>query len=191
VTAAYSDGTILRLRIWQKSLVLDIINRTGQATSLEFGQLSGLTDPHAFYVPPITYGANSPTVLRSTAAGRTVFTSLWLDLYRSNGSQPFGAEYAAGAIARINGGVRYLPRTDGMRNPLFERLFLTVSPRLEEVLPVIPNPVGLHAHQAVDRLWQETWGPADYAKEEKRSQILRVYGIEKLIQCNHEITRRD
>jgi hypothetical protein len=191
ITAEYTDGTILRLQIVQKSLIIDVINRSGKATDLHFGQFTNVQQPRAIYIPYITYGGSHPTVLLSRAGNRWVFTSLWLDWYRSNGSEPYGAEYAAGEVARINGGVRYHPKTDGTRNPMFERIFLTVSPMLEEVLPTIANPVGLHAKMAVDRLWQETWGPADYEQEMKRSRRLRAYGIEKLIQCNHEITWRD
>jgi len=40
-------------------------------------------------------------------------------------------------------------------------------------------------------LWQESWGPRDFEKEHERSRRLRAYGIEKLIQCNHEIAWRD
>jgi hypothetical protein len=65
-------------------------------------------------------------------------------------------------------GVRYLPRTDGQRNPMFERVFLTLSPVFEEVLPKVPNPVGLHAREAVDRVWQMTWGPPDYVQHLRR-----------------------
>jgi len=68
---------------------------------------------------------------------------------------------------------------------------VTVSPALEEVFPTIPNPVGLHADLAVDRLWQQSRGPDNYAAQMKRSRMLRAYGIEKLIQCNHEQTWRD
>ena len=191
VIAQYTDGTLLRLQIAQKSLVVDVINRTGKATELRFGQFTGVVQPRAIYVPYITYGGSHPTVLQSRAGNRWLFSSLWLDWYRSNGSEPYGAEYAAGSVARIHGGIRYLPKTDGNRNPMFERLFITVSPMFEEVLPVIANPVGLHAKMAVDRLWQETWGPADYEAEKKRGRMLRAYGIEKLIQCNHEISWRD
>lgn len=191
VTAEYDDGTTLRLRLWQKSLVVDVINRTGQATELHFGQVSGVEEPRTVWIPYITYGGSHPSVLLSKAGRKWVFTSLWLDWYRSNGSEPYGAEYAGQDVARINGGVRYHPRTDGTRNPLYERVFLTVSPTFEEVLPTIANPVGLHAQQAVDRLWQESWGPSDYEKEMRRSRRLRAYGIEKLIQCNHEIAWRD
>lgn len=191
ITAEYDDDTILRLQFVQKSLIVDVINRTGRATELRFGRFKGVQQPRALYIPYITYGSSHPTVLLSQAGNRWLFTSLWLDWYRSNGSEPYGAEYAAGDIARIHGGVRYHPKTDGTRNPLFERLFLTVSPVLEEVLPTIANPVGLHARQAVDRLWQESWGPDNYENQMKRSRMLRAYGIEKLIQCNHEISWRD
>jgi hypothetical protein len=191
VTAEYDDGMTLQLRIWQKSLVVDVIDRTGRATDLSFGQVSGLKQPRTVPIPYITYGGSYPCVLLSHAGRRWVFSSIWLDWYRSNGSEPYGAAEVGEGMARINGGVRYHPRTDGTRNPLYERFFLTLSPLLEEVLPVIPNPVGRHARQAVDRLWQESWGPDDYEKQMKRSERLRAYGITKLIQCNHEIAWRD
>ncbi len=191
VVARYEDGTLLRLRIWQKSLVIDIINRSGQATELTLGRFFGVQDPRTIWVPYITFGSSNPCVLLCRAGRKFLFASLWLDWYRSNGSELYGAEETRPSTARINGGVRYYPRTDGKRNPLYERLFLTLSPRFEEVLPTIPNPVGLHAREAVDRLWQESWGPDNYAKQKERSRKLRAYGIEKLIQCNHEITWRD
>ncbi len=190
--ADYTDGTTLRVRLWHKSLVLDVLNNSGQATELNFGQLANVQTPRTIWVPYLTYGGGAhPCVLLSRAGAKDVFTSIWLDWYLSNGSEPFAAESAATNTARINGGVRYQPRTDGRRNPMFERVFITVSPMFEEVLPTVPNPVGLHAKEAADRLWQESWGPDDFAKQEKRSEMLRAYGIEKLIQCNHEIAWRD
>lgn len=191
ITAAYADGTTLRLRLWQKSLVVDVLNRTGKATELRFGEATGLTSPRTLRIPLLTYGGADPTVLISDAGKQPVFTSLWPDWYRSNGSELYSTERMTRNNARINGGVRYNPRTDGKRNPMFERLFLTVSPTFEEVLPTVPNPVGLHARQASERLWQESWGPDDFAKQAKRSEMIRGYGIEKLIQCNHEISWRD
>ncbi len=191
VRVTYDDGTTLQVRLMGKSLVIDVINRSGSATELDLGQLTGLKEPRTIYVPPITCGGTNPTVLLSKAGAKSVFTSIWMDWYRSNASELWGAEAAAGATARINGGARYAPKTDGKRNPLFERIFLTVSPMFEEVLPTVPNPVGLHAKDAVDRLWQESWGPDDFEKQMKRSRMLRAYGIDKLIQCNHEISWRD
>jgi len=192
IAAEYEDGTLLHLQIWQKSLVVDVSNTTGQATELSFGQISAVSEPRIVPIPYLTYGGGPrPCVLLSRASTNHVFTSIWLDWYRSNGSEPYAAEATSTNSAHINGGVRYHPRTDSTLNPLFERIFITVSPKFEEVLPTIPNPAGLHAKEAVDRLWQESWGPDDYEKQMKRSRMLRAYGIQKLIQCNHEIAWRD
>lgn len=191
VVADYGDGTRLQLRIWQKSLVVDVINRTGLITELEFGRVVALQSQRTLWIPFITFGSTNPCVVFMRCGRRWVFASQWLDWYRSNGSEPYGGEGASAGWALINGGVRYKLRTDGRLNPVYERIFVTVSPALEEVLPTIPNPVGLHADLAVDRLWQQSRGPDNYAAQMKRSRMLRAYGIEKLIQCNHEQTWRD
>jgi hypothetical protein len=192
VRLAYTDGTEMHLRLWRKTLVLDVINRSSQASELGFGQMEGVTEPRVIWAPFLTFGNGPhPSVLLSRAGPHPVFTSIWLDWYRSNGSELYAAEEATTNTARINGGVRYHPRTDGKRNPMFERLFITVSPKFEETLPSVPNPIGLHARDAIDRLWQESWGPDNYEQQMRRSRMLRAYGIERLIQCNHEITWRD
>ncbi len=202
VTARYSNGVTYRLRLWQKSLVLDVLcpNKDRppdqEAVALDFGEVQGLVNPRPVYVPFITYGASNPVVAMGDGLGnerQVLFVSVWLDWYRSNGSEPYAfpnGQITATGI-RISGGVRYHPKTDGKRNDVFERVFVTVSLVFDEVLPVIPNPRGLHAHLAVDRLWQESWGPANYEQEMERSRRLRAYGIVKLIQCNHELTWRD
>jgi hypothetical protein len=96
-----------------------------------------------------------------------------------------------GDKVQLNGGVRYLPKTDGKRNDLFERFFVTFSPVFEETLATIANPPAQGGREAATRLWQESWGPNNYQREHERSKKLRAYGIEMLTQCNHEITWRD
>jgi hypothetical protein len=197
VTATYERGVAYHLRLWQKSLVIDAswsdLGQGTVATELSFGEARGVSEPATIYIPFITYGSGNPVVLRFRTGAIPCFASIWLDWYRSNGSEPYA--YPDGEVTptgvRINGGIRYNPRTDGKRNAVFERIFLTVSPAFEEVLPVIPNPMGSNAKIAIDRLWQETWGPQDYGREMERSRKLRAYGIIKLIQCNHEIAWRD
>jgi hypothetical protein len=119
------------------------------------------------------------------------FASVWMDWYRSNASEPYAEDKIEAGGVKLNGGVRYLPRTDGKRNGLFERAFITFSPVFEETLPTIPNPPAVRGKEAGTRLWQETWGPENYAVEMERSKKLRAYGIEMLTQCNHEITWRN
>ncbi len=68
---------------------------------------------------------------------------------------------------------------------------MTFSPIFEETLATIANPPAKGGREAATRLWQESWGPNNYQREHERSKKLRAYGIERLTQCNHEITWRD
>ena len=179
------------LRIWQKLLVMDFICRGGEARALLFGNIQGVTKPTLHRLPLVTFGNGRPMILCSGDQDNPMFTSIWVDWYRSNGSYLWADTWAKDDSAKINSGVGYTCKTDGARNDLYERVFLTISPTYEEVLPSIPNPQSRQAKIAGERLWQESWGPENYAKEMKRCETLRSYGIDKLTQCNHEITWRD
>ena len=179
-----------RMRLWQKSLVVDYFCRGGSATGLSYGRILDVPQPELILLPFINYGSHHLHVLMSSGA-QPCFASVWMDWYRSNASQPYAEDRIAGTEVLLNGGVRYLPKTDGKRNDLFERFFLTFSPVFEETLPTVANPPAKRGKEAGARLWQESWGPEDYAKEQERSEKLRSYGIEQLTRCNHEITWRD
>jgi hypothetical protein len=109
--------------LWQKSLVIDAICLGGQATELSFGEIRILDNrtPHSelrtIYVPFITYGGNSNSVVtmwhsanregEAPAEPSILFISVWLDWYRSNGSEPFAfpeGQWTPTGL-RINGGV--------------------------------------------------------------------------------------
>lgn len=187
---AWALDVVYRMRIRGKSLVIDVIS--GRTEGLSLGEVRDVENPRLVAIPYITVGSGgNPKVLCSGKPESPVFTSVWIDWYRSNASNMVSQEWAQTDSAKINGGVTYGRKTDGTVNDLYERVFLTVSPTFEETLPTIANPVGENAHMAVDRLWQESWGPQDFEKEHERSRMLRSYGIDKLIQCNHEISWRD
>jgi hypothetical protein len=178
-------------RIWQKSLVMDFTCRGGEASELSFGEIHDVTKPKLVLTPFLTISGPGPKVLCCGSPEKPVFASVWADWYRSSGSEMWATDWVQADSARINGGVHYIPKTDGKRNDLYDRIFLTVSPRYEETLPTIANPPSPLGEAAGERLWQESWGPEDYAKEHERSKMLRSYGIDKLTQCNHEIAWRD
>ncbi len=180
-----------RLRIWRKSLVMDFICRGGKVGGVALGEVHEVKSPKLVLIPYLTFGGSNPRVLCFGEQSKPRFESVWVDWYRSNGSTLWSQEWAGQDSAKINGGVRYLKRTDGKRNDMYERVFLTVSPTFEETLPTIANPPAPRGKEAGERLWQESWGPGDYAKEHERSKMLRSYGIDMLTQCNHEITWRD
>jgi hypothetical protein len=178
------------MRMWQKSLVVDFICKGGAATELSYGHLRGVAEPELLELPFMNYGGHHLNVLMSRGV-RPFFASVWMDWYLSNASEPYAIDEIEGDRVRLNGGVRYLPKTDGTRNDLFERFFVTLSPQFEETLATIANPPAKEGKIAGARLWQETWGPQDFEKEHQRSKVLRAHGIEMLTQCNHEIAWRD
>jgi hypothetical protein len=178
------------LRLWQKSLVVDCTCTGGLATDLSYGYIDGVKNPELLLLPFMNYGGHHLNVLMSK--GKVpCFASVWMDWYRSNASAPYCVDRIEADKVQLNGGVRYMPKTDGRRNDLFERFFVTFSPIFEETLPTIANPPAKRGSEAATRLWQESWGPGDYKQEHERSKKLRAYGIEMLTQCNHEITWRD
>jgi hypothetical protein len=177
-------------RLWQKSLVVDCICTGGLATELSYGCIEGVENPELLLLPYMNYGGHHLNVLMSK--GKVpCFASVWMDWYRSNASIPYCVDKIEADKVQLNGGVRYIPKTDGRRNDLFERFFVTFSPIFEETLATIANPPAKRGLEAATRLWQESWGPSNYEREHERSKKLRAYGIEMLTQCNHEITWRD
>jgi hypothetical protein len=147
-------------------------------------------NPELLLLPYLNYGGHHLNVLMSKGKA-PCFASVWMDWYRSNASEPYVVDKVDGGKVHLNGGVRYIPKTDGQRNDLYERFFVTFSPTFEETLPTIANPPAKRGREAATRLWQESWGPENYQREHERSKKLRTYGIEMLTQCNHEITWRD
>jgi len=176
------------LRLWQKSLVLDVWCDGGDAVELSFGRVTGVTKPQLITVPYLTYGGTNPRVL--LAGG--VFTSVWFDWYRTNASEPYAAREPKTTVtsAEINGGMRYNPKTDGLRNNLYERVFITASPVYEEVLPTIANPPSLRQEEGKRVLWTVT-EPETFQADHKRSKVIRSYGLDRIMQHSHEVTWRD
>jgi hypothetical protein len=196
VAAQFRFGSRLvdyELRIMQKSLVLDAWCDGGEATELYFGRVSGVAQPKLITVPYLTYGGESnPRVLMSGGAAKPLFTSLWFDWYRTNASVAWTPKQpkAAADSAEINGGMRYLAKTDGLRNNLYDRVFVTVSPSYEEVLPTIPNPPSLRQEEGKQVVWTVT-EPGTFQADHKRSRGVRSYGLDHIMQHSHEVTWRD
>lgn len=179
--ARYADGTELRVKLVQKSLVVDVVNRTGNAAELDFGAIAGLAGAQTIRVPLLTYRGDSPAVAMARQGDQTVFTSLWLDPYRSNATEPYGGAWTQGDLTRINGGVRYHLLSNVTINPMFERLFLTVSPRFEEVLPTVPNPTGLYSARAADWVAFRGRMTQDYAEELSLVARYRNLGLDPVL----------
>ena len=180
------------LRLWQKSVVLDVWCDGGDAVELAFGWVAGVGNPKLITVPYLAYGPTNPRVVMSGAPAKPVFTSVWFDWYRSNASEPYFLKEPklTADSAEINGGMRYIAKTDGQRNNLYERIFITASPVYEETLPTIANPASLRQAEGKQVIWTVT-EPETFTADHARCRRIRAYGLDKIMQHSHEVTWRD
>ncbi len=178
------------LRLWQKSLIVDIACRGGHVEEFRLGRAVGLPQPRLVTLPYLTCDDQRPAVVVAGSSDQPVFLFGLLDHYRSNASALWAANHIGPDGVVYNGGSRYIPKTDGTRNDCFERLFLTVSSRLEEVLPNIPNPRSPWMHVAGERLWI-AHGASDREKDYALWKQLARYGMTKVVITDHETGWRD
>jgi len=148
------------MRLWQKSLVIDTQCPGGIVGEFVIGKVKGLRGPRLVHLPYLVgakgrFPDKRPAVVVAQDTSGPLFVMPMMDYYRSNGSELTFENHldAETSVAVANGGTRYLPKTDGRRNDCFERLFLTVSPRFEEVLPNIPNPKSPWLSVAAERVF--------------------------------------
>ena len=177
-------------RLWQKSLVVDVKCLGGEIGEFRIGRAVGVENPRLVTLPYLTFRANRPAVLVTGPPERPLFISAYLDWYRSNASRLFAVNRLEEGGATYNGGSTYIPKTDGQRNDCFERLFLTVSPRFEEVLPNIPNPKSPWMHLAGERLWR-AHGASNRERDYAHWAECARYGMTKVVITDHETGWRD
>lgn len=177
-------------RLWQKSLVVDVACRGGHVEQFRFGRAVGMPRPRLVTLPYLTCDEQRPAVVVAGPEDQPVFLFGIMDHYRSNASALWAANDVSPEGVVYNGGSRYLSKTDGLRNDCFERLFLTVSSRLEEVLPNIPNPPSPWMHVAGERLWI-AHGASDRAQDYALWKQLARYGMTKVVITDHETGWRD
>ncbi|MBI2297365.1 MAG: hypothetical protein HYU66_00185 [Armatimonadetes bacterium] len=176
----------LTLRAKGKSLIHEWRCTAPQMTGLSLGRAAGLTDGRLFMVPYYTVaGQGGAGILYD----RGVYASHLLDWYVTDASHFYGgAARVSEHEVSYNGGCGYARLTDGTRNPLHERGFLTVSRRFEDVLPTIPNPPSPLTSVLRDYMYTHLGGTAPNRFDVWLEQFKRYrrYGIDKLIVTQHE-----
>jgi len=178
------------LRLCQKSLVVDVKCTGGQVGEFRTGKAVSVENPRLVTLPYLTGDHQRPAILVTGPPKKPLFISALVDYYRSNASSLWAVNHVADDTATYNGGARYLPKTDGKRNDCFERLFLTVSPRFEEVLPNVANPKSPWMHVAGERLWH-AHGASDRERDYAHWKEVARYGMTKVVITDHETGWRD
>ena len=174
------------------SLVADIEASAG-VKEVRFGALAEPGDARSVPLPYYTYGAGihrRPSVIATKIGGKPFFMLASIDWTQSNASEVFASGRRLDGLLASNGGVRYLEKTDGARNPVFERLVWSFGPKFEEVLPVIPNPPSPLRAVTAERQWAVMFAH-DRAKDKAFWRNRRRRGIVHVCVNDHEVCMRD
>lgn len=191
VEAGGTSGEVAYVfRLWQKSLVIDVACRGGIVAEVALGYAQGLPRPQLVTIPYLTGDARRPAVVLAGELPNPIFMMGLVDYYRSNASALFAINELREEKVVFNGGSRYLPKTDGRLNDCFERIFLTVSPRFEEVLPNIANPRSPWMHVTGERVWR-AHGASIREKDYALWKQVARHGMTKVAITDHESGWRD
>jgi hypothetical protein len=193
IAADLSTEVTYTFRLWNKSLVIDTVSRGGNIAEVRYGQAQGLDNPRLVSNPFYHYGhqpTDRPAVAVAGSAEQPLFLTGNTDWYRSNASLPFSVQAIADGRTSYQGGVRYVPKTDGKRNDCFERFFVTLSPRYEEMLPTLPNPKSPYMHVAGTHVWR-AHGASDRKHDATYWTNIWRYGMRQCVITDHETGWRD
>ncbi|MBR5840327.1 MAG: hypothetical protein IKZ84_17440, partial [Victivallales bacterium] len=173
-----------------KTLILDTKSLGGKLGAIAYGGAKGLENPRAFLIPYYDYASGRPGAVVAGTADKPLFYTAHTDWYRSNASVPWGDSRVANGIAYANGGVKYVPKTDGTTNDCFERFFVTISPKFEETLPNIPNPKSPWKHITGSHQWC-SHGAGNRDRDKAYWYNIWRHGMRKCLITDHEVCWRD
>ncbi len=190
-----ASAAYLRCHLSGKSLVMDLQADGGLIAECRFGATRGFTNPRPVPLPYYTYGGygdilNRPALIVSGTADAPLFFLAHVDWTQSNATEPFAEALGLDGSLASNGGTRYRAKTDGARNPCFERFVLTLSPKFEDVLPNIPNPASPWKRVTGTRVWR-AHGASDRARDAEYWRGVRRWGMSQLVVTDHETGWRD
>lgn len=122
-----------------RTLVVDLRTEGNWSAGTTFGELAGLSDPRGLEVPYLMLNHGKPQAW--TAVGDGIFVSVLPCIYSSDYSSvsPEATPPHDGRIGLLRQ-TNYVQLTDGTRNPLRDRLLITVSDEFADVLPNHDNP---------------------------------------------------
>jgi hypothetical protein len=188
-----------RFQIVQKSLIIDVYCLGGNVNEIAFGEILGTKNPRLITVPYLVghggEGMRPAILVDGDDPKKPLFFLPMVDHTRSNASQLFFGNKIyknnnEGDLVIFDSGSRYKPKTNEKRNDCFERLFLTVSPLFEEVLPNIPNNPSPWKHVTAERVWR-AHGSSNHDHDFKYWNRIKRYGVEKMLITDHETMWRD
>lgn len=139
-----------------RTLVNELLSSARNVSNVTFDRCEDVINPKLISVPYLS-GFNI------LLANNNLFVSSFFDWTKSNATRnPVNSGTVTGSTTSI----RYAPNatyntlTNGMRNTLMEKAYITVSDNLSEVLPNIPNPVSKYKGESANRVVFDYWQDA-------------------------------
>ncbi len=183
-----------------KSIILDVFSQGGKTAKIDFGQLSSIRTGKQIAVPYYTYiygGVNRPfaLVFEQNGTPNPLFMMVHSDWYRSNASSLQGVRNDdlvnnmgnSPVTLKANGSIGYLPKTDGKRNDVYERIFIAISPKFEETLPVIANPPSPYKNVVGTRIWYSRGAALDRRIDYEYWEKYHRAGLTRMLVTDHEV----
>ena len=132
-----------------------------------------------------------PKTLVMEVGGRTLFVGATFDWTVSSASGPICRNIAPEGTRQLNGGLVYLPKTDGTQNCCRERLVWTFSEDVEDVFPAIPNPKSPYIGEMGARSWTAFHAGTNRCDDIAYWRAVKKAGIDHLVINDHESGWRD
>lgn len=176
----------IRYYLIGKSLIAEIQGTGEVPLECRFGKVVGFQQPQLLNIPYYTYDCwgkrcERPAVVMETHPDTPpLFFMAHSDWTYSHASRLFGGPKFSPEGIASNGGVRYLPQTDGRATRCQERLVFVLAPEFHEVLPNIPNPTSAHKTTLGTRLLAAV-ASNDRLSETRYWRTLQRQGVERLI----------
>ena len=174
-----------------KTLILDVFAPQG-TDGISMGHVDGAKELSRTLVPAMGDGYwwdNNRSRVSAVDTGREkLFVLAFPDWYVSQASAVEGRKQPDGTYDRF---CVYRPKTDGTYNPVFERVYITVSPEFMETLPVVANPPSPWKHVTGRKAWCRYCAGPNRRKDKKFLTWLHRHGIRELVINEHECCMRD
>ncbi len=183
----------LRFHVEGQSLVVDVKAEGGGVAEVRFGAWPEPKRPRLVPVPYYVYhcpGSPRPVVLVADTPQGPIFHAATMDWTQSNSSTPFCDPHLVDDSLAANGGTRYRPRTDGARNPCYERFVYSFGSRCADVLPIVPNSVSPWKHVTGSVVWR-AHGAGSRKNDTAYWRRVRGMGLKHILVTDHEVGWRD
>jgi len=167
-----------KISVKNNSLVVVVNSDGGDFERVQFGSAKGLADAKLIEIPYLNFwgyhnGVLGPKVVYSNG----LFMLGMIDLYVSEASDIYASDGGVSPSGDVffNGGSKYVPNTDNVRNKVHERIVLSLSKELCQVFPNIPNPPALNQEQTREYVYtQYPWPDLEIPR------LFSSMGFEKL-----------